>query len=47
MRKALIISASIAFVFIGGGFLAGAAMLQYEPTQQHVQFEITKASWDR
>jgi hypothetical protein len=34
-------------VFIGGWILAGAAMLQYKPTEQHVEFEITKQSWDR
>jgi hypothetical protein len=39
MRKALI-SASIASVVIGGCILAGAAMLEYKPAQQHVEFEI-------
>ena len=47
MRKLLIISASIASVFIGGCILAGAAILQYEPERQHVQFEISKPSWVR
>ena len=47
MRKMMIISASIASVFIGGCILAGAALLQYEPAQQHVEVQITKASWDR
>ena len=47
MRRALIISVSIASVFIGGSILAGAAMLQYKPAQQHVEFEITKSSWAR
>jgi hypothetical protein len=47
MRRALIISVSIVSVFIGGCILAGAAMLQYKPIQQHVEFEITKQSWDR
>lgn len=42
MRKGLIISASTASVFIGGCILAGAAMLQYKPAPQHVEFEITK-----
>jgi hypothetical protein len=40
MRKALI-SASIASVVIGGCMLAGAAVLQYTPPQQHVELEIT------
>jgi hypothetical protein len=40
MRKALIISASIASVFIGGCILAGAAIVQYQPAQQHVEVEI-------
>ena len=40
MRKALIL-ASIASVVIGGCILAGAAMLEYKPAQQHVEFEIT------
>jgi hypothetical protein len=43
----MIISASIASVLIGGCILAGAALLQYEPAQQHVEVQITKASWDR
>ena len=47
MRKAVIISASIASVFIGGCILAGAALLQYKPAQQHVEVQITKPSWDR
>lgn len=47
MRKILIISASIASVLIGGCILAGAAMLQYQPEQQHVQVQITRPSWDR
>jgi hypothetical protein len=37
MRKMVIISASIASVLIGGSILAGAAMLQYKPRQQHVE----------
>jgi hypothetical protein len=41
MRRALIISASIASVVIGGCILAGAAMLEYKPTLQHVELEIT------
>jgi hypothetical protein len=40
-RKALIISASIASVVIGGCILAGAAMLEYKPAQQHVELDIT------
>ena len=47
MRKMVIISVSIASVFIGGCILAGAALLQYEPAQQHVEVQVTKASWDR
>ena len=47
MRKMVIISAIIASVLIGGCILAGAAMLQYRPTQQHVEVQITKQSWDR
>ena len=47
MRKMVIISASIASVFIGGCILAGAALLQYEPAQQHIEVQVTKASWDR
>jgi len=47
MRKMVIISAIIAGVLIGGCILAGAAMLQYKPTQQHVEVQITKQSWDR
>jgi hypothetical protein len=41
MRRALIISASIASVVIGGCILTGAAVLQYKPAQQHVEVEIT------
>ena len=47
MRKVLIISVSVASVFIGGCILAGAAVLQYKPAQQHVEFEIIKPSWNR
>jgi hypothetical protein len=47
MRKMVIISTSIASVLIGACLLAGAAMLQYQPAQQHVEVQITKASWDR
>ena len=47
MRKTVIIAASIATVLIGGCILAGAAMLQYKPAQQHVEVQITKPSWDR
>ena len=47
MRKVLIISVSVASVFIGGCILAGAALLQYKPAQQHVEVQITKPSWDR
>ena len=47
MRKVLIISASVASVFIGGCILAGTAMLQYQPVQQHVEIQITRSSWDR
>ena len=43
MRKALIVSASVTSVVIGGCILIGAAMLQYKPAQQHVEFEITPA----
>lgn len=41
MRKALIISAAIASVVIGSIIVAGAAMLNYQPAQQHIQVEIT------
>jgi hypothetical protein len=37
----LIISAAVASVAIGTVVLAGAAVLNYEPAQQHVEFEIT------
>jgi hypothetical protein len=47
MRRALIITVSIVSVFISGCILAGAAMLQYKPAQQHVEIEITKPSWAR
>ncbi|HTD88915.1 MAG TPA: hypothetical protein VK850_20255 [Candidatus Binatia bacterium] len=47
MRKVLIISVSVASVFISGGILAGIAMLQYQPVQQHVEIQITRSSWDR
>ena len=47
MRKVLIISASVASVFIGGCILAGTAMLQYQPAQEHVEAQITRSSWDR
>jgi len=40
MRKPLIISASIASVFIGGCILAGVAMLEVKPTPQHVEVQI-------
>lgn len=36
----LILSAAIASVVIGIVIVAGAAMLQYKPTQQHVEIEI-------
>ena len=42
MRKVLIISAAVASVVIGGAIVAGAAMLQYKPVQQHVEVEITQ-----
>jgi len=47
MRKTVIIAASIASVFIGGCILAGTAMLQYQPAQEHVEIQITRSSWDR
>ena len=40
MRKALIVSASVASLVIGGCIAAAAGMLQYKPTQQHVEVEI-------
>jgi hypothetical protein len=43
----LVVSAAVTGVVIATVIAAGAALLQYEPTQQHVQFEITKQSWDR
>ena len=36
-------SASVTSVVIGGCVLAGAAMLQFKPAQQHVKLEITPA----
>ena len=47
MRKPLIISAILGSVFIGGCILAGTAMLQYQPAQEHVEVQITRSSWDR
>ena len=47
MRKVLMISVSVVSVFIGGCILAGTAMLQYQPAQEHVELQITKPSWDR
>ena len=43
----LIVSAAVASVVIGTVIVAGAAALNYEPVQQHVEFQITKPSWDR
>jgi len=40
MRKTLIVSAAITCIVIGGVMVAGAAMLQYKPAQQHVEVEI-------
>ena len=37
----LIVSAAVASVAIGTVVLASAAVLNYEPVQQHVEFEIT------
>jgi len=37
----LIISAAIASVVIGSVIVAGAAVLNYEPVRQHVEFQIT------
>ena len=37
----LIASAAVASVVIGTVIVAGAAMLNYKPVQQHVEFEIT------
>ena len=37
----LIVSAAVASVAIGTVVLAGGAVLNYEPVQQHVEFEIT------
>jgi hypothetical protein len=36
----LIISAAVASVAIGTVILAGAAILQYQPTRQHVEVEL-------
>jgi hypothetical protein len=40
----LIISVAVASVAIGTVVMAGAAVLNYEPVQQHVEFEITPPS---
>ena len=40
----LIVSAAVASVVIGTVIMAGAAMLNYKPVQQHVEFEITPPS---
>ena len=40
----LIISAAVGSVVIGTVIVAGAAVLNYEPVQQHVEFEITPPS---
>ena len=40
----LIFSAAVASVVIGTVIVAGAAVLNYEPVQQHVEFEITPPS---
>jgi hypothetical protein len=40
----LIVSAAVASVAIGTVVLAGAAVLNYEPVKQHVEFEITPPS---
>ena len=37
----LIVSAAVASVVIGTVIMAGAAMLNYKPVQQHDEFEIT------
>ena len=37
----LIVSAAVASVVIGTVIVAGAAMLNYKPVQEHVEFEIT------
>ena len=49
MRKPLmlIVSGAVASVVIGTVIVAGAAVLNYEPVPQHVEFQITKPSWDR
>jgi len=36
----LIISAAVASLVLGTVIVAGAAMLQYKPTQQHVEVEL-------
>jgi hypothetical protein len=38
----LVVSAAVTSVVIGTVIGAGAALLQYEPKQHHVEFEITK-----
>jgi hypothetical protein len=43
----LIASAAAVSVLIGTVIVAGAAVLNYKPVQQHVEFEIKKPSWDR
>ena len=43
-RPMMIISAAIACIAMIGVVLGGAAALNFEPTTQHVQFEITPRS---
>jgi hypothetical protein len=43
MRKALIIAAAVASVALAGIIVAGAAVLNYNPVQQHVEIEITQS----
>jgi len=43
----LIVSVAVTSVVMGMVIVAAAALLQYKPAQRHVEFEITKPSWDR
>ncbi|MBV9015196.1 MAG: hypothetical protein JO058_06025 [Alphaproteobacteria bacterium] len=40
-KPLMLISAAIASVVVGGAVMAGAAVLNYKPVQQHIEMEIT------
>ena len=42
-KPLMIISAAVASVVIGSAILAGAAVLNYKPVQQHVEIDITQS----